>query len=118
MNIVLILISIFLNSTAQLLMRRGMLLVGNVEIYNLQKSLAQMVTNFYLWVALLCLGISFFVWMLALSRVEVSYALPFHSLSFVIIAIAGYFFFNENISVLRIVGILIVCIGVYFISKS
>ena len=40
------------------------------------------------------------------------------SLGFVVVAVAGYFLFNENVSLLRIVGILVICIGVYLISRS
>ena len=118
MNVLLILSSIFLNSAAQLLIRKGMLAVGNVNASNVLQSIALMIANIYLWLAMLCYSISIFLWMAVLSKVEASYAVPFHGLSFVIIAIMGHFLFNENVSLLRIIGILIICMGVCLISRS
>jgi drug/metabolite transporter (DMT)-like permease len=118
MKILLILSSILLNSAAQLFIRRGMLAVGNVGASNMLQSLVPMATNLYLWSAMLCYGVSIFLWMAVLSKVETSYAVPFQSLGFVVVAVAGYFLFNENISLLRIIGILVICVGVYLISRS
>jgi multidrug transporter EmrE-like cation transporter len=33
-------------------------------------------------------------------------------------AVAGYYLFQENLSPMRITGILIICVGVYFVTKS
>jgi len=118
MNILLILLSVLLSVCVQLLMRKGMLVVGNVGASNILQSLVPMLTNLYLWSALFCSGVGYFLWMIVLSRVEASYAAPFVGLSYVGIAVAGYFLFNENISLLRIIGILVVCTGVYLISRS
>jgi len=118
MKILLILSSILLNSAAQLCIRKGMLIVGNVGVSNIMQSLVSMITNFYLWLAMVCYGVSIFLWMAVLSKVETSYAVPFQSLGFVVVAVAGYFLFNENVSLLRIVGILVICVGVYLISRS
>ena len=118
MNILLILSSIMLNSAAQLFIRKGMLMVGNVGVSNVLQSIVPMITNIYLWLAMLCYSISIFLWMAVLSKVETSYAIPFQSLGFVVVAVAGYFLFKENITLLRIIGILVICIGVYLISRS
>ena len=56
--------------------------------------------------------------MAVLSKVEVSFAYPFLSVGYVVAAVVGYYFFGEALSVIRIVGIVIICIGVYLISRS
>lgn len=118
MKIFLIISSIVLNSIAQLFMRKGMLIIGDVKLSTLFQSIVPMVTNVFLWLALLCYGISLCLWMIVLSKVEASYAVPFQSLGFVIVAVAGYYLFHENLNLERIAGILIVCVGVYLIAKS
>ena len=119
MNIVLILSSVLLNCSAQLLMRKGMLLNGEVTgMENLWSSVPHMLTNLYLWGAMVCYAISIFVWMVVLSKVEVSYAYPFLSVGYVLSAVAGYLWFAENISPIRIVGIIVICLGVILISRS
>ena len=119
MNIILILFSVLLNCSAQLLMRKGMLVNGEIsKIGILLTSIPQMITNLYLWGAMICYAVSILVWMIVLSKVEVSYAYPFLSVGYVLSAVVGYIWFSENISPIRIVGILVICIGVVLISRS
>jgi multidrug transporter EmrE-like cation transporter len=118
-NIVLILTSVLLNAGAQLFMRKGMLHIGKVSIASsFLKVLPQMITNIFLWLSLVCYGISIVTWMIVLSRVEVSFAYAFLSLGFVFVTIFGYFIFKEHITYIRIIGIVLICTGVIFVSKS
>lgn len=119
MNIILILVSVLLNCAAQLLMRKGMLVNGEVAgMGSLLSSIPQMLTNFYLWGAMICYGVSIVVWMVVLSKVEVSYAYPFLSIGYVLSAIAGYLWFAECVTPVRILGIVVICVGVVLISRS
>jgi len=118
-NILLILTSVSLNACAQILMRKGMLCVGEVSfISSLLKTLSQMVTSVFLWLSLLCYGVSILIWMIVLSRVEVSFAYAFSSLGYVLVTVMGVIVLKEYVSVLRIAGILVVCIGVILVAKG
>ena len=118
MNIILILLSVLLNCAAQLLIRKGMLIEGEVGMQNMLSHIGSMITNVWLWGAMLCYALSIFLWMSVLSKVEVSYAYPFLSVGYVVSAVAGYALFNENLSPVRIAGIIVICIGVILISRS
>jgi len=118
-NILLILTSVSLNAGAQLLMRKGMLRIGEVSIANsLLKVIPQMLSNIFLWLSLSCYGISIITWMVVLSRVEVSFAYSFSSLGFVLVTIMGTIFLREQISALKILGISIICIGIIILARS
>lgn len=118
MKILSILASVLLNCAAQLLIRKGMMQIGEVSINDISQHFTPMITNLCLWAAMICYSLSVLLWMSVLSKVEVSYAYPFLSIGFIISAVAGYAFFNENISPIRIVGIVVICIGVIMISRS
>ena len=118
MNIVLILLSVLLNCAAQLLIRKGMLVEGEVGMQNMLSHVGSMITNLWLWGAVLCYALSILLWMSVLSKVEVSYAYPFLSVGYVVSAVAGYALFNENLSPVRIAGIIVICVGVILISRS
>jgi len=118
MNIILILLSVLLNCAAQLLIRKGMLVEGEVGMQNMLSHVGSMITNVWLWGAMICYALSILLWMSVLSKVEVSYAYPFLSVGYVVSAIAGYALFNENLSPVRIAGIIVICIGVILISRS
>lgn len=118
MNILLILISVLLNCAAQLCIRKGMLLVGEVGMSGLVHHLGVMLSNLWLWAAMLCYAVSILMWMVVLSKVEVSFAYPFLSIGYVVAALVGYYFFDESLTLTRIAGIIVICIGVFLISRS
>lgn len=119
-NIILILSSVLLNVTAQIFMKKGMIQVGEVQnsIKYLIGVIPNMITNIFLWLAMLCYAISIFLWMIVLSKVDVSYAYPFLSVGYIVSLFAGYFLFSENITSIRILGVIIIAIGVLLISRS
>lgn len=118
MNTLMILASVLLNCLAQILMRKGMLVIGEVGVNNFTQNIVPMLTNLWLWGAMFCYAISILLWLSVLSKVEVSYAYPFLSVGYVVASVAGYFFFSENLSPIRIAGIIVICIGVFLISRS
>ncbi len=117
-NILLILASVLLNALAQLLIRKGMLAIGTVSLGNFFDNLGAMITNLWLWGAMFSYAISLLLWLSVLSKVEVSYAYPFLSVGYIVVAVAGYALFNEHLSAIRIAGIVVICIGVIMISRS
>ena len=67
---------------------------------------------------LACYAISVVVWILALSRVEVSVAYPMLSIGYVVNAVAAYLLFGEAVTLQRLVGIGIIVVGVYIVARS
>jgi multidrug transporter EmrE-like cation transporter len=116
----LILLGVLLNAVAQLFLKQGMRRIGYFEftLNNAMPIAFQAAGNIFIWGGLLCYVISVAVWLLVLSRVEVSFAYPLLSVGYIVNAVAGYYLFQENLSVVRITGILIICVGVYFVTKS
>ena len=119
-NLSLILGGVLLNCAAQLFIKKGMMVNGEVSVNfaSITQSIVPMLTNIYLWMGMVCYGISVFLWMIVLSKVEVSYAYPFLSIGYVIAAIIGYAFLGESLSAVRVIGIIVICVGVYLISRS
>jgi multidrug transporter EmrE-like cation transporter len=119
-NILLILASVSLNAAAQVLMRTGMLKTGEIGAgaAALFKALPGMAGNVFLWLSLLCYGVSIIGWMVVLSRVEVSFAYAFSSLGFVLVTILGSVILKEHISIQRIIGIGIVCCGIILVARG
>ena len=113
-----ILASVLLNCAAQIFIRKGMLVVGETGISNIVGNIGTMCINPWLWSAMICYAVSILLWMAVLSKVEVSFAYPFLSIGYVVAAIVGYMAFGEHLSAERIAGIIVICIGVYLISRS
>lgn len=115
-----ILISVLLNCIAQLCMKKGMMIIGEISggVQSIITAFPSMITNAYLWTSGICYVVSILLWLIVLSKVDVSYAYPFLSIGYVLSAVVGYFAFNEAVTPVRIVGILVICIGVVLISRS
>lgn len=112
--------SVFLCSLAQLLVKKGMSVLG-IYFFSLSQlvSLAISVfTNIYLFLGMCCYGISVLLWMIVLSRVPVSVAYPFSSIGFIITMIFSYFLFNEMITVNKVMGMGLICLGVYLVFST
>ncbi len=116
----LILLGVILNAAAQLFLKEGMLRIGHFEFVwsNIVPIGLQAAANVFILGGLFCYVVSVGVWLLVLSRVEVSFAYPMLSVGYILNAVAGYYLFQENLSPARIAGILIICVGVYLITRS
>src|SRR5512138_2914618 len=116
----LIMLGVLLNAAAQLFLKEGMRRIGHFEFVwaNLVPIGLQAAGNIFILGGLLCYVISVVVWLLVLSPVEVSFACPLLSVGYIVNAVAGYYLFQENLSLTRITGILIICVGVYFVTRS
>lgn len=118
--ITLILLSVFLNSLAQLCMKKGMMIVGEITggVQGFVVMLPDMIASIYLWISAVCYMMSIVLWLVVLSKTDVSYAYPFLSIGYVLSAIVGYFAFHESVTPIRVVGIAVICMGVVLISRS
>lgn len=115
-NIILIITSVLLNCAAQLLIRKGMLVEGEIGLQNILSHMGSMATNLWLWSALICFLGSILLWVVVLSRVEVSYAYVFNSIGYIVLTVCAYLLFNESISVYKIVGMAVVIVGLIIMS--
>ena len=116
----LIIFGVLLNAAAQLTLKQGMRKIGyfDFRLENCERILFAVAANPYILAGLACYIFSVVVWLLVLSRVEVSYAYPLLSIGYIVVALAGWFCFDESVGVTRWVGIVVICIGVWLISRS
>lgn len=119
-SIIYILISVVGGAVGQIMLKQGMNTIGPLTITAGQffRMLWVMGTNPYVFSGLAIYVLSVVFWLAALSRVDLSFAYPFASLSYLVMLVASWGLFDEKISVLRLVGTIVVCVGVLIISRS
>jgi multidrug transporter EmrE-like cation transporter len=119
-SLLLILVSVGLNAAAQLLLKQGTKALGLVatDASTGGTILLQAALNPWVWTGLATYVVSVALWILVLSRVEVSYAYPMVSLGYVMAAVAAKLLWNEELSLSRIIGIGVICLGVFLVSRS
>ncbi len=115
-----LLTGVLLNAGAQLLLKAGVKPLGalSVEASTLLSTAARVLTQWPILAGLACYVISVGVWLVALSRVEVSVAYPMLSLGYVVNAFAAYWLFGEALGPMRCAGIAVILVGVYVVARS
>ena len=116
----LLMTGVLLNAGAQLLLKAGTNSVGVFEFSrdNLLPVGWKLATEPHIVGGLACYVISVMVWIMALSRVEVSIAYPLLSVGYVVNAIAAYYLFGEAVTPMRLAGIAVIIIGVVLVTRS
>ena len=116
----LIITGVLLNASAQIVLKRGMLSIGKFSftIDNLIPIGLRVGSNPFVLLGIGFYGISVVVWLLVLSRVDVSYAYPMLSIGYIVAALAGKVFFGEPVDIVRWIGICTICLGVYLITRT
>jgi multidrug transporter EmrE-like cation transporter len=113
-------ISVSLNAGAQIALRKTMLGVGAIpggaaEIIGFVISV--LLSPWFI-AGMACYVFSIGVWLLVLSKLEVSAAYPLLSIGYVITAVVGFFFMGENVTFMRGAGIALICAGLFFITRT
>lgn len=107
-------------SIAQLFMKKGLTQTGihSVGLDNVREFILQNASSWLVWLGIIIYTLNFLIWIVILSRVELSVASPVGSTGYVIIPLAAALFLNERIGLLRGSGIALIALGVHLVSKS
>jgi len=116
----LLLTGVLLNAVAQLLLKAGTNAVGHFE-FSLENALPvgmRLALEPHIMAGMACYVVSLVVWIMGLSRVEVSVAYPMLSIGYLINAVAAWYLFGESLTALRLTGIGFIIVGVFLVAKS
>ena len=105
-------VSTVLGVSGQLMLKHGMNRMGR------HNPLLYMALSPWVIGGLLIYGFGVIAWLAAMSHLELSYIYPFASLSYIGIIFGSWFLFKEKISALRVVGIVVIIVGVLITSQS
>ena len=111
---------VLLNAIAQLLLKAGTKSVGAIHL-TLDNVLGigwKLATELPIIGGLGCYVLSVVLWIVALSRVDVSLAYPMLSLGYVVSAVGAWYFLGETISLQRVAAIAVILVGVALLARS
>ncbi len=116
----LIMTGVLLNAGAQLLLKAGTNAVGKFEFSaaNIVPVGMKLAFEPHIMGGLACYVVSVVVWILGLSRVEVSIAYPMLSVGYVLNAVAAWYLFGESMTAQKLVGIAFIVAGVFLVARS
>lgn len=115
-----IITGICLNAVAQLLLKAGTNAVGAIHLTaeNWFSTGTKLATQLPILGGLTCYVVSVLVWIIGLSRIDVTIAYPMLSLGYIINAIGAWYFLGEAVSAQRLLAIGIIIVGVGLLARS
>jgi drug/metabolite transporter (DMT)-like permease len=119
-TLVTILVPIFLGVIGQFFLKYGMNQIGEFSILsgNVLLKYFKILFNPFVFIGLALYFVSALLWLYVLSRIDLSFAYPMLSLSYVIVIFGSWMLFGEKISMTHGVGVAIIIFGVYLIGKG
>ncbi len=113
--------SVIAGVIGQLLLKRGMMGMGPLNLGGGSNVLAlvwSIFTNPWVIAGLALYVSGTLFWLIALSRADLSFVYPFATISMALIILISHFVFNESISSLRFIGIVTIAAGVLLVARS
>ncbi|PJE51030.1 MAG: hypothetical protein COV29_02025 [Candidatus Yanofskybacteria bacterium CG10_big_fil_rev_8_21_14_0_10_36_16] len=123
-NFLILLLSIVLSAGANLLLKKGTLVLGDsLALPKPPKELFDFVFlmfgNLYILGGLASFGLAFVLWVWLLTKMQLNVFYPIAlSSQIVLIAIASWFLYKETLTPVHILGMVIIIIGVFLLLKT
>ena len=120
MNHIYIVATVVFALVSQLIMRWQVGLAGELPASMWDKAIfiARIFLSPWVLLAFVCVFLAGVSWMLTLTKFDLSYAYPFTSLIFVIMLICGALFFEEPFTIHKLVGTILVVIGLFIVTRG
>ncbi len=115
-SIGLVLASVAFGAVGQLTLKAAMNSLGQLQLS--VDTLLRMMTSPLLLVGVAIFGISTLLWLLALTKADLSFAYPFLSLTYIAVLIGGAVLFHDRVTFARVLGFAVIVTGVWIVARS
>jgi uncharacterized membrane protein len=115
--IVIIIIGIIFAAFGQVSWKLGMDQAGQLSAINFT-TLSAVLLNPYVLLGFVMYALSTIFWLIALSKRELSFVYPFISLTYIIVLVLSSLVLKESMGVNKLVGTLVIIIGLIIIARS
>jgi multidrug transporter EmrE-like cation transporter len=116
-----IITGVLLNAAAQIFLKAGTNALGGAIHLNAQNWFStgiKVISQLPILAGLACYAISLVVWIIGLSRTDVSIAYPMLSLGYVVGTAAAWMFLGEVVSIQRILALGVIVVGVALLART
>jgi drug/metabolite transporter (DMT)-like permease len=108
-------LAIFAQVAGNILLSKG---VHGIKSESLQATLWQIAGNPLVWLGIFFLAMFFILYTAALSWADLSFVMPATSFGYVLNVACAKYFLQEQVSLTRWLGAVVICVGVAYVSRS
>lgn len=114
-----VLITIAGTVAGQLLLKKGMLEVGQIPFHfdEYIPFFIKALSNFYVVCSLFFAFVAAMGWIAAISKLKLNYAYPFMASTFAFVIFFSSLIFKEHVPFIRWLGIFVIWVGIFLISR-
>ena len=119
-TLVMILAMVLCANVGDLMLKRGMMEIGAVEISpaGLWHAFLLTITNGTIWTGIFFLTGFMLSYMTVLSWADYSYVMPAGAFGYALLTLLAVVFLHETVSPRRWVGVLLICVGVLLVGQT
>jgi len=120
-SLILIFGAVALAAGGQLSLKTGMSQVGRIgeESFNQVISIiGRVISTPMVWIGLVLYGLAAVLWLIVLSRENLSFAYPIFGSTYLIIVFLSWVVLREEVSLLRWLGASFIALGVFLVARS
>ena len=78
----------------------------------------RLLAHYGLWSGIACYGVSVIIWIIALSRAQVSTVYPLLSIGYIVNAVGATLLLGEALPATKLAGIGVIVVGVFLLTQS
>ncbi|MDT9340718.1 EamA family transporter [Trichodesmium erythraeum 21-75] len=120
-NFILLFLLIITQVLGDIFLSKAMKIFGEVNLVNSESwmpFIIYLLTSFWVWLGVITLIFCLVLYLTVLSKLDLSYILSIHSLTYLLNALFAWLILDETISNMRLLGTLIITIGVFIVGLS
>jgi drug/metabolite transporter (DMT)-like permease len=120
-TVLIVLLQTIVMTAGDLLLAKGMKQVGDIAVLSptvLFVKMSLTVRNIWILAGVACLALSLLLWLAALSRAPLSFAVPMTAMAYILNAFAAKYLLLESVSSMRWTATGVIALGVLMLMKS
>ncbi|MGI6776624.1 MAG: SMR family transporter [Acetivibrionales bacterium] len=115
---VMVILSILTSALGQVTLKWGTLSVDKSPSDSIFRTMLKYFTNIHIICGIALYGLSMTIWILAISKIQLSVAYPMVAFGYIIVTALSYFMFHEPLSKMKVAGLATIVLGVIMIARS
>ena len=120
-NYILLVVLVTTQVLGDICLKQGMRLFGEVTSFAptaLANLIGYLLTNVWIWLGVIILVFSMGVYLVSISRLDISYVLPIHASSYVLNGVFAWLLLGEQVTTVRWIATLLIAIGALVVGWS
>ena len=115
---ILVILLVVFGSAGNLCFSAGMKQIGAISMAGLQSVFTKIFFSTWIWMGIAGMLLYFAAFLLVMSWADFSYVMPSAAAMYVVIPLLGHYLLGEAVTVLRWLGVGLICLGVVLVGQT